>query len=307
MVDIAISNSKGELIISIGDMERIVFPRSAIKPFQCLALASLNPNVTEKEYSVICSSHNGQDEHVNVVNKFISKNDLSLEDLICGPHWSLDKKVFINQVRRFEKPMTILSNCSGKHSGMLLLSKLLNAENNNYEILDHPVQLRIVEIISKLAGHNILEFPHGIDGCGVPAFSAPIKIWAKAFARFASGDDISEELNEGRKIISNAIANEPIMIAGERRICTVIAKDLGHKITPKMGAEGVYCCSLNDKGLGLIMKCRDGSRRAVEFALGEVLKILDYSVSNDLNKYFDDKVYNIAGREVGLKKIKLLN
>ena len=101
-------------------MERIVFPRSAIKPFQCLALASLNPNVTEKEYSVICSSHNGQDEHVNVVNKFISKNDLSLEDLICGPHWSLDKKVFINQVRRFEKPMTILSNCSGKHSGMLL-------------------------------------------------------------------------------------------------------------------------------------------------------------------------------------------
>ena len=97
------------------------------------------------------------------------------------------------------------------------------------------------------------------------------------------------------------------MLAGERRICTAIARNLGHQITPKMGAEGVYCCSLNNKGLGLILKSRDGSRRAVEFALGEILKILDYRISNNLNKYFDDKVYNIAGREVGLKKIKLLN
>ena len=288
-------------------MERIVYPRSATKIFQCLALASLKPDVSQKEYSVICSSHNGQEEHTEVVDQFLRKNSLLIKHLIRGPHWSLEKKVLIDQVRKFEKPTTLLSNCSGKHSGMLLLSKLLKENPSGYESLDHPVQKRIIEILNILTGQNILEFPHGIDGCGVPAFSAPIKIWARAFARFASGDDIPEELNEGRKIISNSIANEPLMIAGERRICTAIARNLGHQITPKMGAEAVYCCSLNDKGLGLILKCRDGSNRAVEFALGEVLKTLNYDISNDLNKFFDDKLYNIAGREVGLKKIKVLN
>ena len=307
LVDAALSDSNGKLIISIGDMDRIVYPRSATKLFQCLALASLKPDVSQKEYSVICSSHNGQKEHTEVVDQFLRKNNLLLKHLICGSHWSLEKKVLIDQVRKFEKPTTLLSNCSGKHSGMLLLSKLLNEHPSNYESLDHPVQKRIIEVLNMLTGQNILEFPHGIDGCGVPAFSAPIKLWARAFARFASGNNISEELNEGKKLISNSIANEPLMIAGERRICTAIARNLGQQITPKMGAEAVYCCSLNDKGLGLILKCRDGSRRAVEFALGEVLKILDYNISNDLNKFFDDKVYNIAGREVGLKKIKLLN
>ena len=63
-------------------------------------------------------------------------------------------------------------------------------------------------------------------------------------------------------------------IAGDNRICTAIAETLGNKITPKMGAEAVYFCSLNDLGLGLVLKCRDGSRRAVEFALGQILKLL---------------------------------
>ena len=47
LVDIALSDPKGKLIISIGDMDRIVYPRSATKLFQCLALSSFNPVVTQ--------------------------------------------------------------------------------------------------------------------------------------------------------------------------------------------------------------------------------------------------------------------
>ena len=52
----------------------------------------MNPEISEKEYSVICSSHNGQKEHINIVEKILKKNGLSHENLICGPHWSLEKK-----------------------------------------------------------------------------------------------------------------------------------------------------------------------------------------------------------------------
>ena len=305
LVDIALSDSKGKLIISIGDMDRIVYPRSATKLFQCLALASFNPEVTQKEYSVICSSHNGQKEHVEVVQKFLEKNNLSQKDLICTAHWSLEKNIFIDQVRKYEEPPKLLSNCSGKHSGMLLLSKLLNTDSKGYETLEHPVQKRIIEIINYLSGQNILEFPFGVDGCGVPAFSAPIKVWAKAFASFANSKGLSDELKKGKELISNAIYNEPLLIAGERRICSAIARDLGDKITPKMGAEAVYCCSLNDTGLGLVLKCRDGSRRAVEFALGKIFSLLNYKISKILNKHFDPNIYNLSGKKIGLKEARL--
>ena len=65
---------------------------------------------------------------------------------------------------------------------------------------------------------------------------------------------------------------------------------LGDKITPKMGAEAVYCCSLNDTGLGLVLKCRDGSRRAVEFALILVKSSLPEIL-------FDDQLVDTSSRK----------
>ena len=67
LVDIVLSDTNGKPIVAIGDLERIVYPRSATKLFQCLTLSSMNPEISEKEYSVICSSHNGQKEHINIV------------------------------------------------------------------------------------------------------------------------------------------------------------------------------------------------------------------------------------------------
>ena len=104
LVDIVLSDTNGKPVVAIGDLERIVYPRSATKLFQCLTLSSMNPQISEKEYSVICSSHNGQKEHINIVEKILKKNGLSHENLICGPHWSLEKNEFINQVRNIHNP-----------------------------------------------------------------------------------------------------------------------------------------------------------------------------------------------------------
>ena len=285
-------------------MNRIVFPRSAAKPLQCLALASLNPDLSKREYAVICSSHNGQFEHVETVQELLKRNNLTEDDLVCGGHWSLDFKTSLDQIRKLDRPKTLLSNCSGKHTGMVILSQILNISHLGYENLNHPVQKQIIKTINSIMGLNILNYPVGVDGCGVPAFSAPIKNWATAFARFASGENLSSDLANACKKITLSIAEEPLMIAGERRICTEIARSFGNKITAKMGAEGVYVCSLNDKGLGLFLKCRDGSKRAVEFALGSILETLKYKPSSDLKKLFNPKIYNWAGKEIGLKSIK---
>ena len=75
---------------------------------------------------------------------FIREGKNKIESIKSMPgikRYTLDKlSAILNQVRKYTQPSTLQSNCSGKHSGMLLLCKLLNADLKGYERLDHPVQ-----------------------------------------------------------------------------------------------------------------------------------------------------------------------
>ena len=84
--------------------------------------------------------------------------------------------------------------------------------------------------------------------------------------------------NEGNKLLKTACGSPcyaaPEMIAGDRRLCSALAATYGQQITAKVGAEGVYGAAFHDLGLGLMMKCRDGNRRAIEVSLGAIIHLL---------------------------------
>ena len=89
------------------------------------------------------------------------------------------------------------------------------------------------------------------------------------------------------------------MIAGDRRLCSALAATYGQQITAKVGAEGVYGAAFHDLGLGLMMKCRDGNRRAIEVSLGAIIHLLGYDCPLALFDYFSPQLKNWAGEEVG--------
>jgi len=125
--DMAVCDFSGTLIAAIGDVEKPVFPRSAIKSFQALPMVEAGVDVrygfSDHHIALACSSHIGEKFHVEGAKEMLAKAGLNPSDLECGPQFpelEADKaKLHIDGL----KPSALYNNCSGKHSGMLAFAK----------------------------------------------------------------------------------------------------------------------------------------------------------------------------------------
>jgi len=305
LVDLAVVDVDGNVVLGFGDLERQVFPRSAMKPLQSIALAELlnqhpeHGQLSLAEYALITASHNAEDIHVGAVHHLLSRFGLDPDHLICGAHWSLDQATSLSQARSIETPTKAHNNCSGKHAGMLVLAHLMGAPLEGYHKITHPVQQRIIGVMEQMTGINLLDYPHGIDGCGAPAVSGPLGNWARGFAVFADRSMLPDHRVDAIIAIRDGIAAAPLMIAGHGRCCSGVAEHFGDVMTVKTGAEGVFAAAFHDLGLGLLLKTRDGNKRGAEAALGAVLHILGYEEKPELDQFFNPTLKNWAGEEVG--------
>ena len=63
-------------------------------------------------------------------------------------------------------------------------------------------------------------------------------------------------------------ARAPFMVAGSGRFDTRVMERLGERVFCKVGAEGVFCAALPERGLGVAIKVDDGNNaRAAEVAM----------------------------------------
>ena len=304
-VDIAVCGADGAAVLGFGNVESVIFPRSAMKPLQAIALVEvLNSNsvvkqLSDPEVALICSSHNGEVLHVNAVKNLLDKFDVDIDEMICGAHWSMDEETMILQVRTFEAPHQVHNNCSGKHAGMMILSKLLSNRTVGYEKLSCHAQQKILGTLELMTGVDLMQHIAGIDGCGAPVFSAPLGNWARAFALFAGGGELPDKRAAACQRIRRSIASNPLHIAGKGRCCSAINAAYGEAITAKVGAEGVYSAAFHELGLGAMIKVRDGNKRGAEVALGAVIQMLGYRMHTSLAEFFEPKLRNWAGEIVG--------
>jgi L-asparaginase II len=72
----------------------------------------------------------------------------------------------------------------------------------------------------------------------------------------------------------------------------------GARVLVKGGAEGVYCGTLPEQGLGIAIKCVDGAGRAAEVMMANVLMRL-IGENPLLAKYARPAVRNWRGTVVG--------
>ena len=305
LVDIAVVDSDGRIILGYGETERPVFPRSAMKPLQALVLveqlqqAGLGQTLSAEQLCVTCASHNGQPEHLRAAGGLLKQFDICSDHLICGAHWSLDQDSLIDQVRTARAPTRLHNNCSGKHAGMLVLAQLINAPFDGYHRLDHPVQQRILGCLEAMVGCDLTGYGAGVDGCGAPALAGPLGNWARGFALFTGEGPLPEPRQAACQTLTQAIADAPHLIAGDRRLCTTVNQAFGAAVTVKVGAEGVYAAAFHELGLGLMLKARDGARRAAEQAILHVMLMLGFDLPAALAKAFQPELTNLAGKPVG--------
>ena len=303
---VAVVDIEGRVILQAGEIEAPVYPRSAIKPLQALALVESGAaeafELGAAELALACASHNGEPRHAETVGAWLARIGCSAEDLECGAHLPYHQESLEALLRGGAAPSTLHNNCSGKHAGFLSVARHLGHPTEGYIRYDHPVQQQVLGILETLTGLDLSAAPRGIDGCGIPVLGMPLGNLALAMARFAQPDDQPEARRAACLRLQQALAAEPFMIAGSGRFCTRVIEATKGRALVKTGAEGVFCGALPELGLGFALKVDDGAGRAAEVACGRVLRrlgVIGETETAALAAVFQPTLFNRAGRAVG--------
>ncbi|KAB2851776.1 MAG: asparaginase [Hyphomicrobiaceae bacterium] len=297
---VALARPDGAPVCAVGDVTVPVFPRSAIKPLQALAFVESGAiehfGLGSADIAIACGSHSGTHRHVAVVEGLLSRAGLTPAALGCGAHEPMDARAARDLARLGAHASPLHHNCSGKHAAMLATAAHLQEPADGYWRPDHPVQIRIRQILEAFAGVHLGPEVRGIDGCSVPNWAIPLSGLARAFARFVTGESASGARAEACWRICEACWSNAELVAGPGRLDTLVLERLRGVALIKAGAEGVYCGAFPRLGLGFALKIDDGAKRAAEAVAALVVAAL-YPAAADLGP--QATLRNWRGLEVG--------
>lgn len=272
---VAVCDADGALVLSIGDVDRPVFARSAVKAIQALPFVESGAadrfGFEAPELALACASHGGEPEHVATAAGALARLGLDESALECGAHWPLNDTAARALAASGAGPSALHNNCSGKHAGFLCLACAMGVQREGYASSEHPVQREVTAALEGLVGESLASAPVGTDGCGVPAYAMPLKSIAYAFARFGSGAGLAPARAEAAQRLMRAAWSAPTLIAGGSRFDTEAMQLLADEAFVKVGAEGVHAAALPKLGLGLAVKIEDGASRASDAAMAALL------------------------------------
>ncbi|UJW85477.1 asparaginase [Devosia sp. SL43] len=305
----AVVDAEGTIIASAGDIERAIFPRSAIKSMQALPIFARHADEqfhhTSEELALACASHHGEDVHVNTAAGLLSRLGLSVADLECGAHQPTNNAAREALRAVGAEPSALHNNCSGKHSGMLSVAVAMGIPTAGYVGREHEVQKQVRAAVEAVIGEPLTEGKCGTDGCSIPTFAAPLRAFAYGFARMATGKGIAPELGTAARRLFDAATSHPHLVAGTGHADTLIMQAFNGRLMQKVGAEGVQCGAIRDKGWGYALKCDDGNIAASQAMLaGLLLKIADPDEAQRavLQKWATQPINNVRGAEVGMMR-----
>ncbi|ETS82863.1 hypothetical protein PFICI_04739 [Pestalotiopsis fici W106-1] len=303
-VHAAVVDAKGKLLFAVGNPHRVTLARSAAKPAQTLAIletGAFDPTVSEgADIALMCASHSAEDRHLQRTYDMLKRIGAEEEDLRCGGHAALSDKVNRMWIKNDFVPGPATNNCSGKHCGMIAGSKALGASVENYHLPDHPMQMRVKQVVSDLTAPNIGndEVQWALDGCNLPAPAFPLRCLAGMYASFADAadgnHDIKTERHDHMARVFNSMVEFPEYVGGDDRYCTELMRAYAPSLIGKLGADGCYGVGIRASAdterlgatgaLGIAVKIEDGSIEILYAAVTEILEQLQIGTSEQRKK-----------------------
>lgn len=291
-----------KIIASYGDAARLTFTRSTLKPLQAIALlesgAAAAAQLSDAEIALACASHNGEALHIDAVGGWLARLNLSEDDLECGAHAPYANAA--GDVR------ALANNCSGKHAGMLTLAQHLGAPTKGYTEIDHVVQKTILGIIGEMCGETLHAGCCGTDGCSAPNPAMPLTALAAGFATFMRPETLGFARGIACRHIYQAMVDNPVHVAGTKRLDTVLMQAAKGKIMCKIGAEGTYIAVIPAHDTVIALKAEDGAGRAGQAALAALLQkhdLCDAGVYDAIKPVALPVIKNWRGIETGTTQV----
>ena len=285
--DVAVCDAEGRVIAFAGDPDRMLFGRSCEKPLQgAVSFHAMDEpdDLPDDLVAVMCASHNGEAEHVAAVRRLLRRGRVPVTAL-QNPR---------DRMHGGRRP-PIYDNCSGKHAGMLVASAHRGWDLATYRSRSHPLQRRIGRAVAAATG---VEHPRvGIDGCGLPVHGVPLRAMATMYARLVRPERLAALAPSADRMVRGMRAF-PFLVGGTRRLDTDVMVASGGVLV-KEGAEGLVCATVIAQGLGVAVKCLDGSWRRAAPAVVAVLRDLDALSAEAVRRLgYHDRIPVLGGDEV---------
>ncbi|PZV08172.1 MAG: asparaginase [Leptolyngbya sp.] len=246
LAHVAVCDDRGRTLSVAGNGELGTFIRSALKPFQALAVTAAGAleryGLDDRDLAIMCGSHQGNIEQARQAFHILWQADLDPTALRCPIPAG--------------KKSPLEHNCSGKHAGMLAVCQQRNWPLATYLDRGHPIQKLILARISELLGMPSDEFICAHDDCGAPTYFMQLSQMASLFAMLSSGNNLDMER------IVRAMISHPDMVGGPGSFDTTLMNLTHGALVSKSGAEGIQCIGRVGEGLGLSIKVIDGAKRA---------------------------------------------
>ncbi len=304
----AVVDSSGRMLAWHANPKLVTFLRSSAKPFQALPFIERGGDqtfhLTSKEVAIICGSHDGTDEHVEVIKGIQAKVGVQEGDLLCGVHppYHLPTQEAMRQ--RNELPTPNRHNCSGKHTGMLAHARMRGLPIADYVNPDHPVQRTILETFAEMCSVPAGQVETGTDGCSAPNYAVPLYNAGLGLARLCDPRGLSLDRATACRRITAAMMANPVMVGGPGRFDTRLMETCSGRILAKGGAEGYMAIGVlagalgaDSPGIGIVVKISDGdvsshsaadpNLRVRSMVALEVLRQMGYITEKELESLAD--------------------
>ena len=316
---IAVVDSSGHVIAYCGDIERDIFTRSSLKPFQAAPFVAMG-GLEQRgwglpQLALMCASHSGESQHVGLARSMLADCGLEHRHLLCG----CQVPIAYTQSGRLPKADEVFSelhnNCSGKHSGFLAACLHQGEPIDDYVAMGHPLQRRIRDSLAKALGRD-QAFKLGVDGCAAPNLAMPLPQLAQLFAVMAaehSPEPFARVYGNAPQRCFTAMTQHPDLVSGTDRSDLEFMRIGAGDWVFKAGAEAVQAIGVRSRGLGVAIKIADGNARAMTWIVVEIFRQLgigDNEQKKQLQELIDRPIRNVRGDAVGsyrpVFKLKML-
>ncbi|MEI6156534.1 MAG: asparaginase [bacterium] len=254
--DVAVVGSGGRLAGSVGEPDRMISLRSAVKPFTAVAVLAAADEagfVLDDEMIALASaSHAGAGEHTTVAQRMIDTFGLNPAHLVHGRP----------QSARGGSGELLAHMCSGQHLSLLILAKARGFDPIGYDAFDHPVQRELRTVVGELLSVDLHAAPWGVDGCAIPTSAVPLRAAAEGARRWATPHDplVPERYRALLERVRVAAVSHPRLISGAGFLDTDLIRGGEGVVVAKQGAEGL--CLVGLPGYGIAVRTEDGDAAA---------------------------------------------
>ncbi len=250
-------NPDGSVAAAYGNVTGPLYPRSALKPYISVAVMNSGVSLRGEDAAISTASHTGTAMHVSKVMALLNRAGLDERALLCPPMLPENTDSTAQILRAGGSALPIYHGCSGKHAALLLACTTNGWTTHDYLDAEHPIQLKVREVIERLCGERPVA--PTVDGCGTPLFALSLTAQARGLQRIAMSNASSPfALHREAGALGEAIRAYPMLIRGPGEPESIAIER--HQVVSKLGFEGVQTM-VAPNGTAVALKTLDGSGR----------------------------------------------